>query len=333
MDHIAPIIRPRRLRLNAPLRDMLAGRQLSRGDFIQPVFVRLGTGLRQPIASMPGQHQFSPDTATAWLKELAARGVRACILFGITDAGAKNALGSHAHDPENAVCQLLRALRDSGTDLLVITDLCYCEYTVHGHCGPLMEKTTPETATVENDAAIKLLAEQAVLHARQGAHMVAPSAMMDGAVGAIRAGLDAAGCSDIPIMSYAVKYASSFYGPFRDAAESPPQMGDRRGYQMDFRRGVAEAVHEAQLDVAQGADLVMVKPGVAYLDILARVAAESPVPCGVYQVSGEYAMTKAAAAAGWIDEKAVVLETMHAFKRAGAAFIITYYAAELMAWV
>ncbi len=332
MEPQPPLIRPRRLRLNPILREMVSQSRLSRSDFIQPIFVRPGRNIRQPIGSMPGQYQFSPDTALSWLKELAARGVQSCILFGVTDASAKDSLGSHAHDPENAVCQTLRALRDSGIDMLAITDLCYCEYTDHGHCGPL---TTGGTAvpTVDNDAAIRLLAEQAVLHARQGADVVAPSAMMDGAVGAIRAGLDAAGYRELPILSYAVKYASSFYGPFRDAAESPPQMGDRRGYQMDFRRSVTEALYEAKLDVAQGADLVMVKPGLPYLDILARVAAELPVPCGVYHVSGEYAMTKAAAAAGWIDEKAVVLETMHAFKRAGTAFIMTYYAADLVGWV
>jgi porphobilinogen synthase len=213
--------------------------------------------------------------------------------------------------------------------MVAMTDLCYCEYTSHGHCGPLTAR-----GLVDNDATVRNLGEQAMVHAKAGADVVAPSGMMDNMVAGIRAALDGAGFADTAILSYAVKYASSFYGPFRDAAESPPQFGDRKTYQMDFRRGVGEALREAAIDVAQGADMLMVKPGVPYLDVLRAVTEAHPgVPTAVYHVSGEYAMIKAAAANGWIDEKGVVLETMHAFKRAGANFILTYYAGELAEWL
>ena len=237
-----------------------------------------------------------------------------------------------AHDETNAVCSTLRAAKDAHLPLLAITDLCYCEYTSHGHCGPL----TPH-ATVDNDATITNLGQQAALHARCGADIIAPSAAMDHMVAAIRAALDADNFHDTAILSYAIKYASAFYGPFRDAAESPPQPGsglsDRKTYQMDYRRHPAEALREAALDVAEGADLLMVKPGLPYLDILKQVSDAAEVPTAVYHVSGEYAMLKAAAANTWIDEQQTVLETMHAFKRAGAAFILTYYAQQLAAWL
>ncbi len=345
--------RMRRLRRGGILRDMLAQTTLSPAHFVAPLFVRSGQAIRRPILSMPGQFQLSPDMALEELSDMAARGIRAYLLFGVVDTEDKDESGSHAHDPNNAVCTTLRLARDAGINMLAITDLCYCEYTTHGHCGPLtqsMEKTSrrktdkfppskrgkplsTSVTTVDNDATIAQLGRQAILHAKSGADMVAPSGMMDHGVAAIRTALDAAGYHDTSILSYAVKYASGFYGPFREAAESPPQFGDRRGYQMDFRRDSREAVREAVMDVGEGADMVMVKPGMAYLDILSAVWRAVDVPCAVYQVSGEYAMFKAAAQAGWIDEKQCVLEMMHAFRRAGAAFIITYYASEIVEWL
>ena len=309
---------------------MLADTRLHPRDLIAPLFVRSGSGVKTPVASMPGVFQLSPDMALTELRQLADLGVGGFILFGVTEPRNKDAAGSHAHDPDNAVCQTLRAFRGAAFNqqLLAITDLCYCEYTNHGHCGPL----TP-AGLVDNDATIARLGIQAVVHAKAGADIVAPSGMMDNATAAIRTALDDAGRSSTLILSYAVKYASAFYGPFRDAAESPPQFGDRKSYQMDFRRDAREAVAEALEDVQQGADMLMVKPGVPYLDILAAVRDATQVPCSVYHVSGEYAMIKAAAANGWIDEKAVVLETMYAFKRAGANFILTYYAADVARWI
>jgi len=278
--------------------------------------------------------------------------------FRILLAEDKDDVGGHAHDPDNAVCTTLRLARDAGISMLAITDLCYCEYTSHGHCGPLnhpLDETAPRPRpagrhgekrkvqtspafksgqiTVDNHATIEQLAKQAVLHAEAGADIIAPSGMMDHAVGAVRQGLDAAGFNDKVILSYAVKYASSFYGPFREATGTSPQFGDRRSYQMDYRRGSREAIREALLDVQEGADIVMVKPGMVYLDILRCVADAVPVPCAAYQVSGEYAMLKAAAAAGAIDEKQCVIEIMHAFRRAGASFILTYYAMQMIEWL
>jgi porphobilinogen synthase len=326
--------RPRRLRASPLLRNLLASSRLAPSDFVAPLFVRLGSNLKIPIKSMPGIYQYSPDTALEHLRALADGGISSFLLFGITDPGHKDAAGSHAHDESNAVCSTLRAAKDARLPLLAITDLCYCEYTSHGHCGPLTSQGLP---AVDNDATITNLGQQAVLHARCGADIIAPSAAMDHMVAAIRSGLDAGGFHHTAILSYAVKYASAFYGPFRDAAESPPQPGsglsDRKTYQMDYRRHPAEALREAALDVAEGADLLMVKPGLPYLDILKQVADASPVPAAVYHVSGEYAMLKAAAANGWIDERETVLETMHAFKRAGAAFVLTYYAQQLAGWL
>jgi porphobilinogen synthase len=324
---ISSVVRPRRLRASGLLRGLLAHSRLHPADFVTPVFVRLGSGVRTPIGSMPGVFQFSPDTALEHLRKLAGLGVQGFLLFGVTDAGQKDATGSHAHDETNAVCRTLRAVKEAGLPLVAMTDLCYCEYTSHGHCGPL------KGTGVDNDATVRALGEQAVIHARCGADIVAPSAAMDHMVGAIRGALDGAGFGETAILSYAVKYASAFYGPFREAAESPPQFGDRKSYQMDYRRHPAEALREAALDVAEGADLVMVKPGLPYLDVLKEVSAASPVPTAVYQVSGEYAMLKAAAANGWVDERETVMETMHAFKRAGAAFVLTYYAEQLAGWL
>lgn len=341
------LIRPRRLRRNSILRDLLADHSLGTCDFVLPVFVRAGEGIRHPILSMPGQYQYSPDVLLEELSEWASMGLRSVLLFGVVDPGEKDEEGSHAHDPDNAVCSTLRMVKRAGLELLLMTDLCYCEYTSHGHCGPLAgaEKAGRRRArggksadaanppTVDNDATIHRLAQQAVIHSQAGADVVAPSGMMDHAVGTIREALDEANFTDRAIMSYSVKYASSYYGPFREAAESPPQFGDRKSYQMDFRRTAAEAVREANIDVAEGADIVMVKPGMPYLDVLSRVSASVPVPTAVYQVSGEYAMLKSAAAAGWIEEKPCVLEAMHAFKRAGASFIISYYTMEMIEWL
>ncbi len=344
----------RRLRLNQHWRQMVASTTLKPSDFVLPLFVRSGTGLRREILSMPGVYQMSPDVAVQELQQMEKSGLAAYILFGVTDAALKDATGSHAHDPNNAVCTTLRRAKDAGVSMVAMTDLCYCEYTSHGHCGPLIVQarrhegtkarskknlacskslTASSSSTVDTDATVQLLGQQAVLHAKAGADVVAPSGMMDHGVAAIRAALDVGGHGEVSILSYAVKYASSFYGPFRDAAESPPQFGDRKSYQMDFRRDAKEAIREATLDVAEGADVVMVKPAVPYLDILRQVADAVAVPCAAYHVSGEYAMIKAAAARGWIDEKSVVLETMHAIKRAGASFILTYYAKELAQWL
>ncbi len=323
--------RPRRLRLLPKMREALAEVRLHPAQFIAPLFVRLGENLRNPIASMPGVYQFSPDTALVELRRLEKLGVGGFMLFGVTEGVKKDALGSHAHDPKNAVCETLMRAKEAGVKMLAMTDLCYCEYTNHGHCGPLT--AGPGVSTVDNDLTIQRLGTQAIVHARAGAEVVAPSGMMDGGVESIRAALDAEGKEQVAILAYAVKYASSFYGPFRDAAESPPQFGDRKSYQMDFRRGEREAIAEALADVEQGADMVMVKPGGPYVDILRGVTDAVDVPTAVYQVSGEYAMVKAAAERGWIDERGVVLETMTAFRRAGASLVVTYYAGDICAWL
>lgn len=312
---------------------MLADSRLAPSDFVAPLFVRAGNGLKSPIKSMPGVFQLSPDTAVDELKRLESLGVASYIVFGVTDASRKDATGSHAHNDRNEVCTTLKRAKDAGIGMLAMTDLCYCEYTDHGHCGPL----TQDRQSVDNDRTAELLAQQAVIHARAGADVVAPSGMMDNMIASIRAGLDGTGFQNTSILSYAVKYASSFYGPFRDAAESPPQFGDRKTYQMDFRRDPGEALREASIDIEQGADMIMVKPGIPYLDVLKtvteKIAAPRGIPTSAYHVSGEYAMLKAAAANGWIDEKGTVLETMHAFKRAGASFVLTYYAAQLAEWL
>ena len=321
-------IRPRRLRGSALLREMISDVRLSRFDVVAPLFICPGERVRKPVASMPDVFQMSADVAMLEIKELEQRGVPAFILFGVTDKSLKDAVGSHAHRPDNEVCRTLGKVKDAGIKMLAITDLCYCEYTNHGHCGPI----TPN-GNVDNDTTAERLGQQAVLHARAGADIIAPSGMMDGAIAAIRSALDADGKTDTAILSYAVKYASAYYGPFRDAADSAPQFGDRKTYQMDARRDNRDAVREALLDVEQGADMIMVKPGVAYLDVLRDVTQAVNVPTAVYQVSGEYSMIKAAAANGWVDEKTIVLETMTAFKRAGASFVLTYYAKKIAEWL
>jgi len=323
-----PTRRLRRLRGSAALRDLLAEVHLSPRDLIAPLFVRAGRDVAVEIASMPGQFQLSVDRAIETARRWADLGLPGVLLFGIPET--KDAVGSGAWDDQAPVQQLCLRLKRELPELLVITDVCLCEYTDHGHCGTL--KNTPAGRTVDNDATLELLARTAVSHARCGADIVAPSAMMDGQVGAIRAALDAAESIETPIMSYAVKFASGLYGPFRDAAESPPNFGDRKGYQMDFRSG-RQAAMEAAADLDEGADILMVKPAGAYLDVIAEVRRRFDAPLAAYQVSGEYAMLKAAARAGWLDEQAAVSETVSAIRRAGADMIITYYAEQLAQWL
>ncbi|MBN2583505.1 MAG: porphobilinogen synthase [Planctomycetes bacterium] len=316
-----PIHRPRRLREHPVLREMVAETRLSPNDFIMPLFVREGHGERRPIASMPGQCQLSVDTLVQRAREVADVGVPAVLLFGIPDC--KDATATSGTDPDGIIPRAVRALKDELPDLVVMTDVCLCEYTDHGHCGLLAERGGQ--TTVDNDRTLSVLAAMAVAHARAGADVVAPSDMMDGRVAAIRRALDAELLAHVPIMAYAAKYASSFYGPFRDAAESPPKFGDRRGYQMDFRNG-DEALREVALDLEEGADIVMVKPAGSYLDIVRRVKDSFGVPVAAYQVSGEYAMIKAAAAQGWLNEEQVMIESLTAIRRAGADLVLTYFA-------
>lgn len=275
---------------------------------------------------MPGVFQMSVDVATAWLRRRAEEGFGAYLVFGVVDRDCKDAVGSAALDEQNVVCRLLRSVQGQQVPMIGITDLCFCEYTSHGHCGPM----TDDGTTVQNDATVERLVQQAINHARAGAQIIAPSGMMDGAIGALRAGLDRAGFTDVSLLAYSVKYASAFYGPFRDAADSAPAFGDRRSYQMDPARGAEEALLEAQLDAEQGADMVMVKPAGPYLDIISAVRRAVRVPVVAYQVSGEYAALEAAARNGWLDRDRAVLESLLAIKRAGADLIITYYA-ELLA--
>jgi porphobilinogen synthase len=324
-----PTIRPRRLRHNPLLRRMVRQTSLSVDDLIYPLFVRPGRGVKKEIASMPGNYQLSVDRLVEEVGAAVELGVRAFILFGIP--AHKDAIGSSALADEGIVQQALRELRQAYQDrVLLLTDECFCEYTDHGHCGVLSEATG--RLDVDNDATLPRLAAQCVSHARAGADLVAPSGMLDGMVGAIRRGLDDAGFSHVPILSYAVKYASAFYGPFRDAAESPPQFGDRGSYQMDPANG-DEALREVALDLAEGADLLMVKPALAYLDVIRRVKERFGVPVAAYNVSGEFAMVKAAAARGWIDERRVALEILTGIKRAGADLILTYFALDVARWL
>ncbi len=294
-----------------------------------PLFVRPGHGIKKEIASMPGNYQLSVDRLVEEVGSALDLGVRAFILFGIPTH--KDATGSSALEDDGIVQQALRALRAAhGERALLVTDECFCEYTDHGHCGVLSETTG--RLDLDNDATLPLLAAQCVSHARAGADVVAPSGMLDGMVGAIRKGLDAAGLAHVPIMSYSAKYASGFYGPFRDAAESPPQFGDRSSYQMDPCNS-DEAMREVALDLAEGADIVMVKPALAYLDIIRRVKERFEVPVAAYNVSGEFAMVKAAAAKGWIDERRVALEILTGIKRAGADMVLTYFALDAAKWL
>jgi porphobilinogen synthase len=316
--------RPRRLRASPAWRRLVRETRLSVDDLVLPLFVREGEGVREPIRSMPGQFRFSADELAKEAAEAAALGIPAVLLFGIPDG--KNENGSAAWDPDGVVPRAVRALKAEAPDLLVWADVCLCEYTSHGHCGVV------EEGDVDNDATVELLAKTALAYAAAGADAVCPSDMMDGRVGAIRDALDAARRERTVIVSYAAKYASAYYGPFRDAAGSAPAWGDRRSYQMDPANS-EEALREVELDVAEGADIVMVKPALAYLDVVRRVAEEFAVPVAAYNVSGEYAMVKAAAAAGALDERALVLETLGSIRRAGASIVLTYHAKDVARWL
>ncbi len=313
------IIRPRRLRRTPAIRDMVRETTLSVKDFIAPLFVKPGKGKKDPISSMPGQYQFSVDTLVKEAWELWGLGIPSVILFGLPDK--KDATGSRSWADDGIVQLAVSAIKNKLPDMVVITDVCLCEYTDHGHCGII------KAGAVDNDATLELLARQAVSHARAGADFVAPSDMMDGRVAAIRKALDEEDFQNICILSYAVKYESAFYGPFREAADSAPQFGDRSGYQMDPANAL-EALKEAELDMEEGADIIMVKPALPYLDIIARVRDMSLVPVAAYNVSGEYAMVKAAEANGWIDGKRIMMEMLISIKRAGADLILTYFAKE-----
>jgi porphobilinogen synthase len=317
-----PDTRLRRLRRTAGLRGLVRETDLTPGHFLAPLFVA-ATG--RPIALMPGVSRLSISEAVAECGELAALGIPGVVLFGIPEE--KDAEGSGAWDDEGIVQLATRAIKEAHPDLLVVTDVCLCEYTSHGHCGVL----GPD-GNIENDASLELLARTAVSQARAGADIVAPSDMMDGRVGAIRSELDGEGFSDVPILAYAAKFASAFYGPFREAADSTPAFGDRRSYQMDGANR-REALREVELDIAEGADIIIVKPALAYLDVIAAVRAMTRLPVAAYNVSGEYAMVKAAVAAGAFEERAVVLETLTAIRRAGADIIITYHAKDAAKWL
>jgi len=339
-----PTVRLRRLRYEPAIRRMVQETSLSPERLIMPLFVRSGQKVRQPISSMPGNFQLSIDELVKEAEETAALGLSGIILFGIPDV--KDAVGSDAMSENGIIPQAVRAVKQTlGNKLLVITDVCFCEYTDHGHCGVLSDgrrQTAAEKGMridVDNDATLENLAQQALAHARAGADMLAPSGMMDGMIQAMRIGLDGSGFSHLPIMSYAAKYASSFYGPFREAAESAPRPvgnlgGDRRSYQMDPAASAGQAIREVQLDLNEGADIIMVKPALAYLDILRMVRDRfEGVPIAAYNVSGEFSMVKAAAQRGWIDEKAVVLESLTAISRAGANIILTYWAKDVARWL
>ena len=318
-----PVQRPRRLRRTEALRGMTRETRLSTSGFVYPMFVGPGKATRMEISSMPGVYQQSVDQLLEECREVEGLGIPGVILFGIPEH--KDELGSEASSPSGVVQRAIEAIRRAKLNLVVITDVCLCEYTSHGHCGVI------ENGEVANDPTLKLLAEEALSHARAGADMVAPSDMMDGRVAAIRQALDSHGFSHLPIFSYAAKYCSGFYGPFREAAQSAPQFGDRRSYQMD-PANAREALQEVALDLEEGADIIMVKPALPYLDIIRQVRDRFDVPVGAYNVSGEYAMVKAAARNGWLDEKRIVLEVLTAIQRAGAEIVLTYHAKDVARW-
>ena len=314
----------RRLRRTRALRDLVRETELSPRHLVQPLFVVAGEGVREEVPSMPGIERFSISELVAEATELQAAGIGAVILFGVP--ASKDEAGSGAYDPEGVVQMAVRALKGAHPDLVVITDVCLCEYTSHGHCGVVRD------GEVDNDLTLELLAKTAISLADAGADVVAPSDMMDGRVGAIRGQLDEEGHQDVAIVAYSAKYASAFYGPFRDAAESTPEFGDRRGYQMDPANAL-EGVREAKLDLAEGADVVMVKPATPYLDVIRLVKEETGAPVAAFHVSGEYSMLKAAARNGWLDERPAVLEALTAIRRAGADLVFTYYAKEAAGWL
>jgi porphobilinogen synthase len=320
-----PQTRLRRLRQTPVLRDLVRETRLDPGDFVMPLFVEAGLGGRSPIESMPGVDRLSISAAVQEAGEVAALGIPAVLLFGIPEH--KDDEGTGAYDDEGVVQLATRAIKQAHPELLVMTDVCLCEYTSHGHCGLLTA-----SGAVDNDSSVDLIARTAVSQARAGADIVAPSDMMDGRIGAVRAALDEEGLSDTPIVAYSAKFASAFYGPFREAADSTPAFGDRRAYQMDPANG-DEALREALLDVQEGADVVMVKPALPYLDVIRRVKDETRLPVAAYNVSGEYAMIKAASAAGMLDERAAVLEALTSIRRAGADIVITYHAKDAARWL
>jgi len=312
-----PIYRPRRLRANETIRRMVRENNLTPNDFILPLFVTYGKNVKNEIKSMPGQFQLSVDNIRKEAREIKSLGIPSVILFGIPEH--KDEEGTSAFDPHGPVQEAIKAIKDKNPDLMVITDVCMCEYTSHGHCGIIKNKD------VDNDATLELLCNEAVSHAEAGADMVAPSDMMDGRVGAIRDALDENNFPNIPIMAYSAKYASAFYGPFRDAAESTPKFGDRRSYQMDAGNS-DEALREVALDIEEGADIVMVKPALPYLDIIRRIKDQFGYPVAAYNVSGEYSMIKAAEKMGWMDGERAMMESLLSIKRAGADLILTYFA-------
>jgi porphobilinogen synthase len=320
-----PQTRLRRLRASRALRGLVRETQIAAEDFVYPMFVAHGIDRREPIEAMPGVDHLSIAHAVTEAQEAAELGIPAVLLFGLP--ASKDEEGSGAWDDEGIVQLATRAIKEALPELLVITDLCLCEYTSHGHCGVVR----PD-GSVDNDATLDLLSRTAVSQARAGADIIAPSDMMDGRVGIIRQALDEDGQSDIPILAYSAKFASAFYGPFREAADSTPQFGDRRGYQLDPANG-DEAVREAKLDVEEGADIVMVKPALPYLDVIRRIKDETTMPVAAYNVSGEYAMVKAGAAAGYLDEQATVLETLTSIRRAGADIVVTYHAKDAARWL
>ncbi|PJF41696.1 MAG: porphobilinogen synthase [Phototrophicales bacterium] len=331
-----PTLRPRRLRINAGIRRMVRETTLSPDDFVYPMFVRHGKGVKQPISSMPGQYQHTIDKLADEIREIVALNIPAVMLFGIPEI--KDACGTDNYNADGIVPQAIRTIKDIAPDLIVISDMCFCEYTDHGHCGII---NTPDSKYYNaalpegyllNDPTLELLGRASVTHARAGADIIAPSGMVDGMVGTIRAALDSEGLDHVAIMSYAAKYASGFYGPFREAAESPPSFGDRSQYQMDPANS-REALKEVALDVAEGADMLMVKPALPYLDILSAVRQTYDLPTAAYQVSGEFAMLHAAAANGWLDLERTALESLTAIKRAGADMILTYFAKDATQWL
>lgn len=313
-----PNIRPRRLRVNETLRRMVRETKVTPDDLVMPAFVVPGRRVKEPIPSMPGVYHLSADNLAEEARQVYNEGIGAMLLFGVPEK--KDEKGSSAYDDNGIVQQAVKAAKDAAPDLLIITDVCLCGYTSHGHCG-----VTDAKGKILNDASLTLLSKMALSHAKAGATIVAPSDMMDGRVGAIRSALDGDGFEDVSILSYAAKYASCFYGPFRDAAHSTPQFGDRKTYQMD-PPNVREALREIELDIGEGADMVMVKPALPYLDVIAKARASFDVPIAAYQVSGEYSMIKAAAEKGWLDEKRAMTESLTAIRRAGADIILTYFA-------
>lgn len=321
---VPPAVRPRRLRASQTVRDLVCETRLDLKSMIYPLFVVEGKGIKNEISSMPGVYQWSTDQLAAEVREIQSLGVPAVILFGIPDHKDEAASGAYATD--GIVQRAVQTIREHAPNLMVITDVCLCEYTSHGHCGIV------EGGEVLNDPTLELLARTAVSHVEAGAHMVAPSDMMDARIGALRQALDAAGRSEVPIMAYSAKYASAFYGPFREAADSAPQFGDRRAYQMAPTNS-REALREVELDIQEGADIVMVKPALSYLDVIARVRDAVKLPVAAYNVSGEYSMIKAAARLGWLEEKRSALEVLTSIKRAGADIIITYFAKDLARWL